>query len=159
MNVGKGLGMQLHAGAVSGLLTFGLYLRKLRKVWERNMDFYKRVGMVCRAVPGGKVASYGQIALLCGKPHNSRQVGYALKQGLAGEIPAHRIVNGKGVLTGAASFDYPGMQRLLLEDEGVEVLPSGDRTGSDRVDMKRYGWKNTLEEAEALARQFKEMGI
>ena len=82
-----------------------------------------------------------------------------MKQGLAGEIPAHRIVNGKGVLTGAASFDYPGMQRLLLEDEGVEVLPSGDRTGSDRVDMKRYGWKNTLEEAEALARQFKEMGI
>ena len=41
------------------------------------MDFYKRVGITVRAVPEGKVATYGQIALLCGKPKNARQVGYA----------------------------------------------------------------------------------
>ena len=41
------------------------------------MDFYKRVGITVRTVPEGKVATYGQIALLCGKPKNARQVGYA----------------------------------------------------------------------------------
>ena len=49
------------------------------------MDFYKRMRLVCAAIPYGKAASYGQIALLCGKPKNARQVGYALKRGLAGE--------------------------------------------------------------------------
>ena len=68
------------------------------------MDFYKRVGITVRTVPEGKVATYGQIALLCGKPKNARQVGYALNRGLAGEVPAHRVVNSQGYLTGAASF-------------------------------------------------------
>ena len=49
------------------------------------MKFYERVGLVCSRIPRGRVATYGQIALLCGKPENSRQVGYALKHGLAGE--------------------------------------------------------------------------
>ena len=44
------------------------------------MDFSQRVGIVCRAIPAGKVATYGQIALLCGKPRNARQVGYALNR-------------------------------------------------------------------------------
>lgn len=53
------------------------------------MDFYQRVGIVCRAIPAGKVATYGQIALLCGKPRNARQVGYALNRGRAGaDVPA-----------------------------------------------------------------------
>ena len=57
------------------------------------MDIYKRIGIVCNCIPRGQVATYGQIALLCEKPRNSRQVGYALKHGLAGEVPAHRVVN------------------------------------------------------------------
>ena len=52
------------------------------------MDFYKRLEIVCRAVPEGKVITYGQAALLCGFPKNARQVGYGLKKGLAGEVPA-----------------------------------------------------------------------
>ena len=56
------------------------------------MDFYQRAGIVCRAIPRGTVASYGQIALLCGKPKNARQVGYALNKGRLGEeVPAHRV--------------------------------------------------------------------
>ena len=47
------------------------------------MDFYKRLGIVCRAVPEGKVITYGQAALLCGYPKNARQVGYGLKKELA----------------------------------------------------------------------------
>ena len=104
------------------------------------MDFYKRLGIVCRAIPKGKVITYGQAALLCGFPKNARQVGYGLKKELAGEVPAYKVVNSKGILSGAASFDYPDLQRLLLEEEGV--------------DLKQYGWKNTLEEAEAFAEEF-----
>ena len=110
-----------------------------------DMDIYRRIGLACSRIPRGKVATYGQIALLCGKPGNSRQVGYALKKGLAGEdVPAHRVVN-------AAD-----LQCLLLREEGVEVLwtPKGWKT-----DLKRYGWKNTMEEALELNRAFFSMNI
>lgn len=117
------------------------------------MDFYKRMGLVCCSVPRGRVASYGQIALLCGRPKNARQVGYGLNRGRAGEVPAHRIVNSQGFLTGALAFGYPDLQRLLLKQEGVEVSPD------NRVDLGKYGWNNSLEEALALARQFEKMGI
>ncbi len=117
------------------------------------MDFYKRLGIVCRAVPEGKVITYGQAALLCGFPKNARQVGYGLKKGRAGEVPAHRVVNSQGVLSGAASFEHMDLQRLLLEEEGVEV------SMDNKVDLKQYGWKNTLEEAEAFAEEFRRLGI
>ena len=117
------------------------------------MDFYKRVGIAVRAVPEGKVATYGQIALLCGQPKNARQVGYALNRGLAGEVPAHRVVNGQGYLTGAASFEHPDLQRMLLEEEEVLVSAKG------RVDMKRDGWRNTLEDALRLKEMFAREGI
>lgn len=99
------------------------------------------------AIPKGKVITYGQAALLCGFPKNARQVGYGLKKELAGEVPAYKVVNSKGILSGAASFDYPDLQRLLLEEEGVDV------SMDNQVDLKQYGWKNTLEEAEALCRR------
>ena len=117
------------------------------------MDFYKRVGITVRAVPEGKVATYGQIALLCGKTKNARQVGYALNRGLAGEVPAHRVVNSQGYLTGAASFEHPDLQRMLLEEEEVLVSAEG------RVDMKRDGWKNTLKDALRLKEMFEREGI
>ena len=86
------------------------------------MDFYKRLGIVCRAVPEGKVITYGQAALLCGYPKNARQVGYGLKKELAGDVPAYKVVNSQGVLSGAASFEHPGLQRILLEEEGSRTL-------------------------------------
>lgn len=117
------------------------------------MDFYKRVGLVCRRIPRGRAATYGQIALLCGKPRNARQVGYALNRGRAGEVPAHRVVNGQGELSGALAFDYPDLQRRLLEDEGVKL------SADNRVDLKVYGWKNTLEEALHLRELFEQEGV
>ena len=72
------------------------------------MDFYKRVGIVCNAIPEGRAASYGQIALLCGKPRNARQVGYCLNRGRAGKVPAHRVVNSQGYLTGGRILRAPG---------------------------------------------------
>lgn len=112
------------------------------------MDIYKRIGIVCQQIPVGKVATYGQIALLCEKPQNSRQVGYALKKGLAGEnIPAYRVVNSRGILSGAVYFETHDMQKLLLEEEGVAV---DLRDSVWCVDLKRYGWQNTLEDVYRL---------
>lgn len=121
------------------------------------MDFYKRVTLVCQHIPVGRAATYGQIALLCGKPRNARQVGYALNRGLAGErAPAHRVVNAKGVLSGAAAFESHDMQKLLLEQEGVAVAMTPDGW---RVELKRFGWDHTLEDALWFRAEFEKRGI
>lgn len=118
------------------------------------MDFYKRVGVVCRRIPYGAVASYGQIALLCGKPKNSRQVGYALNRGLAGRgLPAHRVVNSRGFLSGAKSFEGPDTQEEMLDAEGVYLDAEG------QIDMKIYGWHHTLEDALWFREYFDRQGI
>ena len=121
------------------------------------MDFYKRLELAGQRIPYGKVATYGQLALLCGKPKNSRQVGYALRRNLAGErMPAHRIVNASGILSGAGAFETPDMQRMLLREEGIAVR----KTDSGwKVDLKKDGWKNTLSDAVELRGMFDAMGI
>ncbi len=121
------------------------------------MDFYKRMEVVCSRIPKGKVATYGQIALLCGKPKNARQVGYGLRENLAGgQVPAHRVLNAKGVLSGAGYFDTWDMQKMLLENEGVEVQRAEDGWA---VDLKKYVWKNTLDDARELENMFAERKI
>ncbi len=118
------------------------------------MDFYKRVRMVCLSIPYGTIASYGQVALLCGKPKNARQVGYALSRRLTGnDIPAHRMTNSTGYLSGAAAFDYPDLQKRLLEEEGVEV------SAENQVNIKKFGWKHTYEDALAFRAAFEKEGI
>ncbi len=90
-------------------------------------------------IPQGCVATYGQIAALCGKPKNARQVGYALKTGLAGEnIPAHRVVGASGKLVGAACFKTSMAQMQMLAAEGVAVRL---RDGCQYVSIKAYGWR------------------
>ena len=122
-----------------------------------TLDFYKRMEMVCRSIPWGKAATYGQIALLCGKPRNARQVGYALGRGRLGEgIPAHRIVNARGILSGAAAFDVYDLQKRLLEAEGVEVL---DTRAGWQVNLKKDGWNHTLEDALHFRELFEKEGI
>lgn len=122
-----------------------------------SYDFYRRAAVVCRAIPRGKAATYGQIALLCGKPKNARQVGYALGRGrLGGEIPAHRIVNARGILSGAAAFETADMQRMLLEKEGVTLHFTADGW---QVDLKKDGWHNTMEDALRFREIFEEQDI
>lgn len=121
------------------------------------MTFYEKMHLVCLAIPRGRVATYGQIAMLCGKPKNSRQVGFGLRSGLAGEgIPAFRIVNGRGELSGAAHFIVPDLQRTLLVEEGVPVFWDGH---SWRVDLKKYGWATTVEDAAHFAKKFEEAAL
>lgn len=118
------------------------------------MTFYEKMGIVCRAIPEGKVATYGQIAMLCGKPKNSRQVGFGLKHDLAGtDVPAYRVVNGRGELTGAVHFAAPGLQQELLRAEGVAMFWNGSIWC---VDLKQYGWQTSLRDAEEFRLLFGE---
>ena len=120
-------------------------------------DFYKRMKYVCERIPRGRVATYGQIALLCGFPKNARQVGYALRSGRAGDaVPAQRIVNASGILSGAAAFASPDEQRKLLETEGVWTVETGKGW---KADLLEYGWRPTLDEAEKFYYIFKKEGI
>lgn len=120
------------------------------------MDFYERAKMICENIPRGRVATYGQIALLCGRPRNARQVGYALNKGRLGDVLAYRVVSGSGVLSGAAAFETYDMQKILLEAEGVEVK----RTKKGwKTDLKRFGWRTTLEEAESFQEMFQKKNI
>ncbi len=93
---------------------------------RRTVIFHQRVYAMVRAIPEGKVTTYGDIALSLGAPRHARQVGYALATLHEGnDVPAHRVVNRSGVLTGAWAFGPPDMMRGLLEAEGVTFLPDG----------------------------------
>lgn len=104
------------------------------------MSFYDKVYEKVMQIPKGKVATYGQIARLCGNPKASRAVGYALhvnpRQGV---IPCHRVVNRFGSLAPAFVFGGIGAQRKLLENEGVVIDENG------MIDLAEYGWQATDE--------------
>ncbi len=90
---------------------------------EKNKDnFFERVYEVVRQIPHGKVTSYGAIAKAIGSPQSSRMVGYAMNASHNMEdVPAHRVVNRNGVLTGKFHFDGTNLMQQLLEAEGVKV--------------------------------------
>ena len=96
---------------------------------------FKKIYEAVKRIPLGKVATYGQIAAMIGRPKASRVVGYALHVNPEpGVIPCHRIVNRFGALTPAFAFGGIEAQKALLESEGVEV--SDDFT----VDLEKYLW-------------------
>lgn len=117
------------------------------------MTFYEKMRLVCLRIPRGKVATYGQIAMLCGRPRNSRQVGYGLRENLAGEdIPAFRVVNGRGELSGAQHFVISDLQRTLLAEDGVPTYWNGHCW---RVDLKKYGWETSQADAAAFEKRLR----
>ena len=116
--------------------------------------FHERVALVCRMVPQGMVATYGQIALLCEKPQNARQVGHALGRGMADDVPAHRIINHQGYLSGAAAFGHPDTQKLFLEKEGVTVHFDREKQ-KYRVDLKMYMWQPSLADIDVIRALFR----
>ena len=88
-----------------------------------------------RQIPPGKVATYGQIARLCGIPRGARVVGYAMASCPAGSgVPCHRVVDREGRTKKAFDTFMPDTQRMLLEAEGVAFLPDG------RVNMAECLW-------------------
>lgn len=89
-------------------------------------SFYEAVYRAVCAIPRGKVASYGQIAALAGYPRAARAVGRALHQNpRPGIIPCHRVVNREGRVAPGFAFGGPGVQRALLEEEGVRFNGEG----------------------------------
>ena len=89
---------------------------------------------VVRQIPRGKVATYGQIAMLAGNPHWSRVVGYALHVNPEpGRIPCHRVVNRFGEPSSAFAFGGVNEQISLLEGEGVTFTDG-------KVDLSKYLW-------------------
>ena len=87
-------------------------------------DFTWLYNMVKR-IPKGSVASYGQLALLAGKPGWARQVGRGMAACMDTAVPCHRVVRGDGSLPCAFGIGGPAQQRALLEGEGVGFLPDG----------------------------------
>ncbi len=90
---------------------------------EKHESFFQQVFQVARLVPKGRVTSYGAIARYLGAASSARMVGWAMNQAhnQFPSVPAHRIVNRKGLLTGKHHFAYPEQMQELLEREGIEV--------------------------------------
>lgn len=110
------------------------------------MTFFDRVYAAVRRIPAGRVASYGQVAALCEHPHAARTVGWALS-GMPPALadPAHpdaipwwRVISSAGYISIAGRDDAAGLQRRLLEAEGVEFTAAG------RVDLQRFRWRPTV---------------
>lgn len=90
----------------------------------KNNDFFKQVYQVVRLVPKGRVTTYGAIGKYLGSAKSARMVGWAMNNSHNQEIevPAHRVVNRKGLLTGKHHFDGTNLMQQLLENEGIVVI-------------------------------------
>ena len=85
-------------------------------------NFFDKVYVVAKQIPYGRVTSYGAIANYLGAKRSARMVGYAMNGSVGKDVPAHRVVNRKGLLTGKHHFDGTNLMQQLLESEGVEVI-------------------------------------
>lgn len=87
-----------------------------------TLNFFDKVYDIVRVIPYGRVTSYGAIANYIGAARSARMVGYAMNAShLKLDIPAHRVVNRKGLLTGKFHFEGTNLMQQLLESEGVIV--------------------------------------
>jgi len=101
---------------------------------KSKQDFFKKVYSLTKKIPYGKVSTYGDIAEACGIRSSARTVGWALN-GCEPDIPAHRVVNRFGALTGKIHFGDPNLMEELLRNEGVEF----DNNGCVKLD--KHLWK------------------
>lgn len=86
-------------------------------------NFFERVYTVVRQIPYGKVTSYGAIAKALGTARSARMVGWAMNAShTLSDVPAHRVVNRNGLLTGKLHFDGTNLMQQLLENEGIVVV-------------------------------------
>jgi methylated-DNA-protein-cysteine methyltransferase-like protein len=94
-----------------------------KQMEEANGNFFERVYVIVRQIPYGKVTSYGAIAKVLGSARSARMVGWAMNAAHNLEdVPAHRVVNRKGLLTGKHHFDGTNLMQQLLESEGITVV-------------------------------------
>ena len=90
---------------------------------KEDNDFFARVYEVTRLIPYGRITSYGSIARYLGTARSARMVGWALNvsHSRSGFIPAHRVVNRNGLLTGKRHFGNSSTMQQLLENEGIII--------------------------------------
>jgi methylated-DNA-protein-cysteine methyltransferase-like protein len=86
-----------------------------------TLTFFDKVYEVARCIPFGRVTSYGAIAKYLGAARSARMVGYAMNGSHGKDVPAHRVVNRKGLLTGKHHFEGTNLMQQLLESEGITV--------------------------------------
>lgn len=100
----------------------------------KEANFFDKVYEVARQIPYGRVTSYGAIAKYLGAARSARMVGWAMNNSGIKDVPAHRVVNRVGVLTGKQHFDGTNLMQQLLENEGVKVLEN------QIVDFQKHFW-------------------
>lgn len=99
-------------------------------------NFFEKVYAVARQIPYGKVTSYGAIAKALGTARSARMVGWAMNASHNIEnIPAHRVVNRKGLLSGKHHFDGTNLMQQLLESEGIKVV------NNQIIDFEKHFWQ------------------
>ncbi|MBN1484218.1 MAG: methylated-DNA--[protein]-cysteine S-methyltransferase [Chloroflexia bacterium] len=97
--------------------------------------FFQKVYALVRQIPPGRVASYGMIARMLGRPASARTVGWALRAlGEGTDVPWHRVINHQGSIS-LHPLEGGALQRAMLETEGVDFDVQG------RVDWQRFGWR------------------
>ena len=89
---------------------------------QQTLSFFDKVYEVARLIPYGRVTSYGAIAKYLGAAKSARMVGYAMNGSHNKDVPAHRVVNRNGLLTGKHHFEGTNLMQQLLESEGVKVV-------------------------------------
>lgn len=99
-------------------------LKSVRPSGKKDESFFEQVFEIARQIPRGRVTSYGAIAAALGTRLSARMVGWAMNGSfrVRPKVPAHRVVNRNGMLSGKMHFAYPEQMQELLEKEGVKVI-------------------------------------
>jgi methylated-DNA-protein-cysteine methyltransferase-like protein len=111
-------------------------LKSIKPSGKKDESFFELVFEVTRQIPKGRVTSYGAIAAALGTKMSARMVGWAMNGAgrVRPKIPAHRVVNRNGMLSGKMHFAYPEQMQELLEKEGVKIV--NDKV----VDFEKKFW-------------------
>jgi methylated-DNA-protein-cysteine methyltransferase-like protein len=105
-----------------------------------EVSFFERVYQIARQIPAGRVTSYGAIAKAIGAAKSARMVGYAMNASHAmPDVPAHRVVNRNGLLTGKHHFQGTSLMQQLLENEGIEV------ENNQIIHFKKHFWEPDIQ--------------
>jgi methylated-DNA-protein-cysteine methyltransferase-like protein len=116
-------------------------LKKIKPSGTKDADFFSQVYEVVRLIPKGRVTSYGAIAIALGTKLSARMVGWAMNaaHNANPKIPAHRVLNRNGLLSGKMHFATPTQMQELLEKEGIKI--KNDQV----VDLEKHFWDPVTE--------------
>ena len=108
----------------------------MTKLKSNNDNFFERVYEIVRQIPEGKVTSYGAIAKALGAARSARMVGWAMNASHnLDDVPAHRVVNRIGMLSGKHHFEGTNLMQQLLENEGIKVVEN------QIIDFEKHFWE------------------